>query len=77
MTVKEKLQEIAHDYHCFWNVDFDIEKGEHVLICEGNDICYIKYWDIVPALTWLYDHISDDPEETCKALDAMVSTYGI
>ncbi len=77
MTVKEKLQEIVCDHHCFWDVDFDVERGEHVLICEGNDICLIKYWDIVSALTWLYDHIGDDSEQNAKALDKMVSVWGL
>lgn len=77
--VKEALRGYLRSHHTSWGIDIAEDGKAFVLTCEGNEICAIEVEDVIPALEYLYSVVSMESteEEDAKALDDMVSTWGL
>lgn len=77
--VKTTLRGYLRSHHTSWGIDIAEDGNAFVLTCEGNEICAIEVEDVIPALDYLYSIVSMESttEEDAKALDKMVSVWGL
>lgn len=77
--VKTALRAHVSSYHAYWHIDITEDGRAFALMCEGEFICAIEVEDVIPALDYLYSIVTMESscEEDAKALDEMVSAWGL